>query len=67
MTDFQLLAVSVTVLAVFAGTIFTRVRIGDSEELIRAELRAEFASVRLAFAPRFEVPDRKLDKLLRIR
>ncbi len=67
MTDFQLLAVSVTVLAVFAGTIFTRVRIGDSEELIRAELRAEFASVRLDVASRLDLIDGKLDKLLRIR
>ena len=67
MTDFQLLAVSVTVLAVFAGTIFTTVRIGDSEERIRAELRAEFASVRLDVASRLDLIDGKLDKLLRIR
>jgi len=65
----QLIAISITVLAVLVGTIFNNTRIGDMnnrlddlKEVLRAEMKAQTAQLDL----RFSSMDRKLDEILRI-
>ena len=80
MTDAQILAVGITVLAVLLGTLFnnsrisdinnrfadTNTRISDVKEVLRAEFKGELSQMRLDFGHRFDTIDRKLDELLRI-
>ena len=80
MTDAQIIAIAITVLAVLAGTLFNNSRIGDVnnrfgdinnrisdlKEVLRAEFRSDIAQLALTMENRFNSIDRKLDELLRI-
>lgn len=84
MTGQQIIAIAITVLAVLAGSIFNNVRISDLNgglnrrmddlrDVLRAEMRAEYAQLRqesaqhyTEFMARFNSIDRKLDELLRL-
>jgi hypothetical protein len=73
MTDAQIIAIAITVLAVLAGTLFSNSRIGDMnnrigdvKEVLRAEFRADIAQLTHTMENRFNSVDRKLDEVLRI-
>lgn len=80
MNDSQIIALSITVLAILGATLVNNSRIGDvnrriddAKELIRAEVDAGFAEIGARFAKleasleiRFDSIDRKLDELLRV-
>jgi len=73
MTDAQILALAITVLAILGGTIVNNSRIGDVKEVLRAELKAHRAETDARFSQfesrmdsRFNSIDRKLDELIRI-
>ena len=55
MTDAQLVAIAITVLAVLGGTLVNNTRIGDIKEVLRAEMKLGFAAI-----------DHKLDEILHI-
>ena len=52
MTEAQVLAIAITVLAVLGGTLVNNTRIGDVKEVLRAELKAQSAQL-----------DSRIDKL----
>ena len=73
MTDAQIIAVSITVLAVLVGTLFNNARIGDlnsglnkriedTKEVLRAEMKANAAEMNV----RLNSIDMKLDALLKL-
>ena len=62
MTDAQLVAIAITVLAVLGVTLVNNTRIGDVKEVLRAEMHALEARM----DNRFSAIDRKLDEILRI-
>ena len=80
MTDQQILAISITVLAILAGAVFSNSRIGDLHkriadvrDVIRAEFHKDIAEMNLrmeirfnSIEGRFNNIDRKLDEILRI-
>ena len=73
MTDQQILAISITVLAILAGAVFSNSRIGDLHkriddvrDVIRAEFHKDIAEMNLRMEVRFNSIDRKLDEILRI-
>lgn len=66
MNDSQIIALSITVLAILAATLVNNARIGDVKEVIRAEVDARFAKLDLSLEMRFNSIDRKLDELLRV-
>lgn len=66
MTDAQIIAIAITVLAVLGGTIVNNTRIGDVKEVLRAEFRADMSELRASMDKRFDAIDRKLDEILRI-
>jgi hypothetical protein len=71
MNDAQIIAISITVLAVLAGSVFNNVRIGDvstslnrriddMKEVLRAEIDLRFERI----DQRFERMDSKLDTII---
>lgn len=77
MTETQIVSLAITIFAIAAGSLFNNVRISDSatglnkriddtKEVLRAESRAEFGSLRAEMNMRFTAIDRKLDEILRI-
>jgi hypothetical protein len=73
MTDAQIIAIAITVLAVFAGTIFNNVRIGDlstrmSESNAATNRRIDDTKevLRAEMKAGFNSIERKLDEILRI-
>ena len=66
MNDSQIIALSITVLAILCATLVNNARIGDVKEVIRAEVDARFAKLDLSLELRFNSIDRKLDELLRV-
>jgi hypothetical protein len=66
MTDAQIIAIAITVLAVLGGTLVNNTRITDVKEVLRAEVRADVAQLTLTMETRFNSIDRKLDEILRI-
>jgi hypothetical protein len=73
MTDARIIAVAITVLAVFAGTIFNNVRISDTGSALNKRiddtkevLRAEMKAIEARMENRFNSIDRKLDEILRM-
>ena len=73
MSDSQIIALSITVLAILGATLINNARIGDIKEVLRAEMDARFAKLDLsleirfnAMESRFNAIDRKLDELLRV-
>jgi low affinity Fe/Cu permease len=73
MTDSQIIALSITVLAILCATLVNNTRIGDVKDVIRAEVDARFAKLDLSLETRFNGMearfnsiDRKLDELLRV-
>jgi low affinity Fe/Cu permease len=66
MIDSQIIALSITVLAILGATLVNNARIGDVKDVIRAEVDARFAKVDLSLELRFSSIDRKLDELLRV-
>jgi hypothetical protein len=77
MTDAQILAMAITVLAVLAGRIVNNTRLGDVKEVLRAEFQKEivqlnggmslrFSSFETTMNERFNSIDRKLDELIRL-
>lgn len=66
MTDAQILAVSITVLAVLVGTLFNNSRLGDVKEVLRAETKADIAQLRLDMSTRFNSMETKIDTMLRL-
>jgi low affinity Fe/Cu permease len=66
MIDPQIIALSITVLAILGATLVNNARIGDVKDVIRAEVDARFARLDLSLEIRFSSIDRKLDELLRV-
>jgi hypothetical protein len=66
MNDSQIIALSITVLAILGATLVNNARIGDVKDVIRAEVDARFARLDLSLEIRFSSIDRKLDELLRV-
>ena len=73
MTDSQIIAIAITVLAILGGTLVNNSRIGDlhkriddTKDLLRAEIDLRFAQLDLRLDARFSSIDRKLDEILRI-
>ncbi len=76
MTDAQIIAIGITVLAVLAGTLFNNARISDLNGAVNARLgsvesrfasmESRFSSMETRFENRFNSIDRKLDEILRI-
>ena len=73
MNDSQIIALSITVLAILGATLVNNARIGDVKDVIRAEVDARFAKLDLSLEirfnsleARFSSIDRKLDELLRV-
>ena len=66
MTDAQIVAIAITVIAILGGTLINNTRIGDVKEVLRAEMDAGFAKLDLSLELRFSSIDRKLDELLRV-
>lgn len=73
MNDSQIIALSITVLAILGATLVNNARIGDVKDVIRAEVDARFAKLDLSLEIRFNSMegrfssiDRKLDELLRV-
>ncbi len=73
MNDSQIIALSITVLAIIGATLVNNARIGDVKEVLRAEMGARFArldlSLELRFHSmenRFNSMDHKLDEFLRV-
>jgi len=66
MNDSQIIALSITVLAILGATLVNNARIGDVKDVIRAEIDARFAKLDLSLEIRFSSIDRKLDELLRV-
>jgi hypothetical protein len=73
MTDAQIIAMAITVLAVMIGTMFNSSRMGDlnqglgrriddTKEILRAEMKALEARM----DNRFNTIERKLDEILRV-
>jgi low affinity Fe/Cu permease len=62
----QIIALSITVLAILGATLVNNARIGDVKDVIRAEVDARFAKLDLSLEIRFSSIDRKLDELLRV-
>ena len=66
MTDSQIIALSITVLAILGATLINNTRIGDVKEVLRAEMDARFTKLDLNLEHRFNSMDRKLDQLLKL-
>jgi hypothetical protein len=66
MNDSQIIALSITVLAILGASLVNNARIGDVKDVIRAEVDARFAKLDLSLKIRFSSIDRKLDELLRV-
>ena len=73
MNDSQIIALSITVLAILGATLVNNARIGDIKEVLRAEVDARFAKLDLSLEKRFTALelrfssiDQKLDELLRL-
>ncbi len=69
MTDAQIIAIGITVLAVLAGTLFNNARISDLNGTVNARLgsvEGRISSLETRFENRFNSIDRKLDEILRI-
>ncbi len=73
MNDSQIVALSITVLAILGATLINNARIGDvnlrisdAKDAIRAEMDARFAKLDLSLEVRFSSIDRKLDEFLRV-
>lgn len=73
MTDQQIIAIAITVLAILGGTLINNSRISDIngrisdvKEVLRAEFRADLAQLEARLDARFNAIDRKLDEILRI-
>lgn len=66
MNDSQIIALSITVLAILGATLVNNARIGNVKDVIRAEVDARFAKLDLSLEIRFSSIDRKLDELLRV-
>ncbi len=73
MNDSQIIALSITVLAILGATLINNARVGDVKEVLRAEMDARFAKLDLnlelrfnAMDARFNATDRKLDEFLRV-
>ena len=66
MTDSQIIALSITVLAILGATLINNTRIGDVKEALRAEMDARFTKLDLNLEHRFNSMDRKLDQLLKL-
>ena len=69
MTDAQIIAIGITVLAVLAGTMFNNARISDLNGTVNARLgsvEGRISSLETRFENRFNSIDRKLDEILRI-
>jgi hypothetical protein len=66
MNDSQIIALSITVLAILGATLINNARIGDVKEVLRAEMDARFAKLDLSLEIRFNSIDRKLDEFLRV-
>lgn len=47
MTEAQIIAISITVLAIFGGVLINNARIGDVKDTLRAEMKAEVSALRL--------------------
>lgn len=48
MNDSQIVALSITVLAILGATLVNKARIGDVKEVLRAEMDARFAKLDLS-------------------
>ena len=73
MNDSQIIALSITVLAIIGATLVNNARIGDVKEVLRAEMDARFAKLDLSLElrfhsmeNRFNSMDHKLDEFLRV-
>ena len=66
MIDSQIIALSITVLAILGATLINNTRIGDVKEAFRAEMDARFTKLDLNLEHRFNSMDRKLDQLLKL-
>ena len=73
MTDQQIIAIVITVLAILGGTLISNSRIGDIssrigdvKEVLRAEYQKDMMHLRMEMNERFNSIDRKLDELLRM-
>ena len=66
MTDAQIIAISITVLAIFGGVLINNARLGDVKEVLRAESKAEISGLRLEMTGRFNAIENKLDAILRL-
>jgi hypothetical protein len=70
MTDAQIVAIAITVLAILGGALLNNSRIGDVKEVLRAEFRADIGQFRsdltVTKENRFNTIDRKLDEILPI-
>jgi hypothetical protein len=50
MNDAQILAIAITVLAIFGGVLINNTRLGDVKEALRAEMRGDKADIMNMFA-----------------
>lgn len=66
MADSDIIALSITLLAILCATLVNNARIGDVKEVIRAEMDARFARLDLSLELRFGSIGRKLDEFLRV-
>ena len=73
MTDAQIIAISITVLAILGGVLINNARIGDVKETLRAEMnahraevKAEVSALRVEINDRFNAIENKLDTILRM-
>jgi low affinity Fe/Cu permease len=66
MTDAQIIAIAITVLAILGGALINNARITDVKEVLRSEFRADLMQFRMEINERFNSIDRKLDEILRM-
>jgi hypothetical protein len=80
MTDAQIIAIAITVLAIVSGVLVNNSRIGDMnsrigdihsrlddvKETLRAETKAEISALRVEMNDRFNAIENKLDAILRM-
>ena len=66
MADAQILAIAITVLAIFGGTLINNIRIGDLNDTIgglKEVLRAELKAHKVDFDARLDKRESKLDRI----
>ena len=66
MNDAQILAIAITVLAIFGGVLINNARLGDVKEALRAEMRADKADIMNMFAELRRLIETNHDTTLRM-